>query len=87
MVGADDFVAIADIGTRTEKERAVVGHALKEIIGVAREHLHMFRGNPVGLCHHFVQRIANDDFTALLPGDAGDIGGGEPTQQFFDGRR
>ena len=41
MVGANNLVTIADIGTVAEKQRAVVGHVLEEIIGVCGHHLHM----------------------------------------------
>src|ERR1700733_11280979 len=53
VIRADHLVAIGDIGARPKEQRAVILHVVEEIIRIARHHLHVFRGNAVGLAHNF----------------------------------
>ena len=72
MVGTDHLVAKADIGARPQEQRTVVGHALEEVVRVARHDLYMLGGQFVGLGQHFLVAVADDHLAIDLPGLAGD---------------
>ena len=48
MVGSDHLVAEADVGSRTEEQCTVIGHAPQEDIGVCRHHLDVLERELVG---------------------------------------
>ncbi|MNN71672.1 hypothetical protein D3C81_1876300 [compost metagenome] len=72
MVGADDLVAIADIGAVAEEQRAVAGHALVVPVRVAGHHLHMLGAQALGDFQRLFVAVAQVDLAEVAPGDAGD---------------
>src|SRR3546814_6093965 len=75
VVGADDLVAIADIGARPQEQRAVIGHMGQEVIGIAGHHLDMLGGDLVGDRHHLCIAVGDDHLAEILPRLAGMVGG------------
>ena len=73
MIGANDFIAIGDIGLRTQEERAVIAHVFQKIIGVARQNLDVLTGDLVRNLDHFFVGINQDHLAAIAPGGAGQI--------------
>jgi hypothetical protein len=51
VIGAYDFVAERYVGARPEEKRAEVGQVLEEVIGIARQHLHMLGGDAICLLY------------------------------------
>ena len=84
MVGADHLVAKAHVGARPQKQRAIVGHAIQEVIRVTGHHLHMLGGELVGLGQHFLIAVADDDLAIDLPGLAGNGSSGQYLELALD---
>jgi hypothetical protein len=74
MVGANHLVAVGYICARANKQCAVIGHVLQEIVIIGGHDLHMFAGDFVSLNTCFFKTVYENNLTIISPRDAGDIG-------------
>src|SRR3712207_9049172 len=66
-----------DVGAGAEEQGAVVGHGAEEEVVVAGHDLDVLGGDAVRLARHLLQpAVAQDDLAVVVPGAAGDLGGG-----------
>ncbi len=84
MVGADDLVAIGNVGARPEEQCAVVLQRVAEPEVAIGHHLHVLGGDAVSDLDHLVVAVADDDLAKIFPGLAGGFAGREYFEQPLD---
>ena len=84
VVRADHLVAEGDVRPWPEEERAVVAHPLEEHLRVACHHLDVLARDAVRLRDELVDRVAEDDLPALLPGGPRDVRRWQPAELGLD---
>ena len=84
VVGADDLVAVTDVGHGPEEQRAVVDHVREEEVVVVGHHLHVLEGELVREIEHLLVRVADDDPAVVVPRDRRDVGRGQRLELAFD---
>ena len=67
VVGPDHLIAIGDIGTRAQKQRAIAGHVFQEPVITVRHDLHMLRRDIIRHLQHLVVGITDDHLAVFLP--------------------
>jgi len=84
MVGANDFVAISDIGTSANEVGAIVLHMLRKPIVATRHDLHMLGSELIGFGQHLFVCIANNHLAKLRPTLRGNRGGWQNLELALD---
>ena len=84
VVGADDLVAVGDVGHRPEEQGAVVGQVGEEEVVVAGHDLNVLEGQVVGQGQHLGVVVAHDHAAVVGPRLGGDVGRGQGLELGLD---
>ena len=86
MVGADDLIAIGNIGARSQKQCSVIAQIIPEPQIAVGHHLHMFRSDPIRFDQHLRMAVADNDFAKIGPGGPSNFTRRQNGQQPLDFR-